>query len=842
MLAALDTVEQELAGDDVPVPRVGRGHPHGGRTTGHRARWRGRRQAAHGAEPQRPGRHRSPSVVQAGARGYRPPDAGAAAACCSPRAEADTTSYLPGFTHLQRAQPVLLAHHLLAHGWALARDVDRLLATIARLDVSPLGAGALAGTSLPIDPAAVAADLGFARAFDNSLDAVSDRDFVAEALFDLALLGIHLSRIGEEFVLWTSEEFGFARLDDAYATGSSMLPQKKNPDIAELARGKAGRLIGNLTGLLATLKGLPLAYNRDLQEDKEPLFDSVDQVALGLAAVAGMIESATFDTRRMAAAADVETTAATDLAEWLVARRHAVPRGPRHRRQTRAPPPRDRRHCASSSPPTRGSVRRPPPSWPLASPSRGGRRPGRRAAGAGAATRRLPGDPRREAESLEASRLSRFEWPSKPPAVLDRCRDVPPHAAHPLRRVRHAGNRVQRPLPRLLRRRLRRLGRGRDARAMDFVGNDGSFDVMVKKAVVTWHGALRFGETLDIDCSVEMGEEQLRRALRRLGGRCGALRRRGHVRQRGSRHARSGACLHRRSGGTPGLIVDSGTPLDVEMRDAYLARLGWTEAPAPTIETLFALHRANVERIPYNTLWIAVGERQSIDLVASVRYVTTGTGGYCYHLNGAFSLLLEWLGFEVHRHLGGVQRHPSAAEPAPPVGANGNHLAVTVEGHLVDVGLGDGLHEPIPLVTGTYHQRPFRFHLRPSEANPGGWRFDHDPQLSFAGFDLRAGPVRQAELEGRHQELMTSPDSGFVRVVMAQRRDANGVDSLKGRVLRRIDGGAGSSRELVDVVEWRAALADVFGISLDGVAQAVVDDVWKRICAEHEALLAAEAG
>ena len=235
-------------------------------------------------------------------------------------AESDTTSYLPGFTHLQRAQPVLLAHHLLAHGWALARDVDRLLATVARLDVSPLGAGALAGTSLPIDPAAVAADLGFAKAFDNSLDAVGDRDFVAEALFDLALLGVHLSRIGEELVLWTSEEFGFARLDDAYSTGSSMLPQKKNPDIAELARGKAGRLIGNLTGLLAVLKGLPLAYNRDLQEDKEPLFDSVDQVALALDAISGMIQSTTFDTARMATAADVETTAATDLAEWLVAR------------------------------------------------------------------------------------------------------------------------------------------------------------------------------------------------------------------------------------------------------------------------------------------------------------------------------------------------------------------------------------------------------------------------------------------------------------------------------------------------------------------------------------------
>ncbi len=228
--------------------------------------------------------------------------------------------YLPGYTHVQRAQPVLLAHHLLAHGWALARDVDRLVATVDRLDVSPLGAGALAGTSLPIDPAATAEALGFAGTFENSMDAVSDRDFVAEALFDLALLGVHLARLGEEWVLWTSDEFGFARLDDAYATGSSMLPQKKNADIAELARGKSGRLIGNLTGLLVTLKGLPLAYNRDLQEDKEPLFDSVDQIALALVALTGMIETATFVPERMAAAADAETTAATDLAEWLVER------------------------------------------------------------------------------------------------------------------------------------------------------------------------------------------------------------------------------------------------------------------------------------------------------------------------------------------------------------------------------------------------------------------------------------------------------------------------------------------------------------------------------------------
>ncbi len=236
------------------------------------------------------------------------------------RADEAGDAALPGYTHLQRAQPVLLAHHLLAHGWALARDVDRLLATVARLDVSPLGAGALAGSSLPLDPHGTAADLGFALAFENSLDAVSDRDFVAEALFDLALLGVHLSRLGEEWVLWTSEEFGFARLDDAYATGSSMLPQKKNPDIAELARGKTGRLVGHVTGFLTTLKGLPLAYNRDLQEDKEPLFDAVDQVGLALNALTGMIATASFDLARMQAAADAPTMAATDLAEWLVAR------------------------------------------------------------------------------------------------------------------------------------------------------------------------------------------------------------------------------------------------------------------------------------------------------------------------------------------------------------------------------------------------------------------------------------------------------------------------------------------------------------------------------------------
>src|SRR2546430_1659247 len=234
------------------------------------------------------------------------------------RARTAPDAYLPGYTHLQRAQPVLLAHHLLAHAWALSRDVDRILDTRRRLDISPLGAGALAGSSLALDPEEVAEDLGFAARFENSLDAVSDRDFVAEALFDLALLGVHLSRLGEEIVLWSSDEFGFIELDDAFATGSSMLPQKKNPDVAELARGKAGRLIGHLAGFLATLKALPLAYNRDLQEDKEPLFDAVDQAQPALSALAGLLATARFNFERMADAADSPTAAAIDLAEFLV--------------------------------------------------------------------------------------------------------------------------------------------------------------------------------------------------------------------------------------------------------------------------------------------------------------------------------------------------------------------------------------------------------------------------------------------------------------------------------------------------------------------------------------------
>ena len=235
-------------------------------------------------------------------------------------AEQAGDAYLPGYTHLQQAQPVALSHHLLAHGWALARDAERLVDARKRTNVSVLGAGALAGSSLPLDPEKSADYLGFDAVFDNSLDGVADRDFVAEALFALSLLGVHLSRIGEEWILWASTEFGFVTLDDGFSTGSSMMPQKKNPDIAELARGKAGRLIGHLTGFLTTLKGLPLTYNKDMQEDKEPLFDAVDTVRLTLLALDGMISTTTFNTEAMAAQAASPYAAATDLAEWLVAR------------------------------------------------------------------------------------------------------------------------------------------------------------------------------------------------------------------------------------------------------------------------------------------------------------------------------------------------------------------------------------------------------------------------------------------------------------------------------------------------------------------------------------------
>ena len=225
---------------------------------------------------------------------------------------------MPGRTHLQHAQPVLLAHHLLAHVWPLLRDVDRLRDWDVRAAASPYGSGALAGSSLGLDPAAVAADLGFDRPVQNSIDGTASRDTVAEFSFIAAMIGVDISRLAEEVVLWATREFSFVTLDDAYSTGSSIMPQKKNPDVAELARGKAGRLIGDLAGLLATLKGLPLAYNRDLQEDKEPVFDAVDTLEVLLPAVSGMMATLVFHTDRLASLAPQGFALATDIAEWLV--------------------------------------------------------------------------------------------------------------------------------------------------------------------------------------------------------------------------------------------------------------------------------------------------------------------------------------------------------------------------------------------------------------------------------------------------------------------------------------------------------------------------------------------
>lgn len=224
----------------------------------------------------------------------------------------------PGFTHIQHAQPVSFGHELAKHAHAFARDLDRINDWLARTSVSSLGAGALAGSSLPLDPAFTAANLGFSSSFANSIDAVSDRDYVAEALFIFSLIGIHLSRIGEEWTLWASTEFAWAKVSDAYSTGSSIMPQKKNPDMAELARGKSGRLVGNLVSVLTMLKGLPFSYNRDLQEDKEPLFDSIDTLLLVLPAITGMIATTEFDREKMALAAPLGFSLATEIADYLV--------------------------------------------------------------------------------------------------------------------------------------------------------------------------------------------------------------------------------------------------------------------------------------------------------------------------------------------------------------------------------------------------------------------------------------------------------------------------------------------------------------------------------------------
>ena len=239
------------------------------------------------------------------------------------QAEAHPDAIMPGKTHFQAAQPILLAHSLLAHAQPLLRDLERIQDADKRLAVSPYGSGALAGSSLHLDPEAIAAELGFDSATDNSLDGTASRDFAAESAYVLAQIAIDVSRFAEEIIAWSTPEFGYVTLHDAWSTGSSIMPQKKNPDVPELARGKAGRLIGNLTGLLSTLKAMPLAYNRDLQEDKEPLVDSVTQLSILLPAFTGLVSTLTFHEDRMRELAPAGFTLATDLAEWMV--RQGVP-------------------------------------------------------------------------------------------------------------------------------------------------------------------------------------------------------------------------------------------------------------------------------------------------------------------------------------------------------------------------------------------------------------------------------------------------------------------------------------------------------------------------------------
>ncbi|QYB15972.1 argininosuccinate lyase [Schaalia turicensis] len=227
---------------------------------------------------------------------------------------------MPGRTHMQHAQPVLVAHHLMAHAWPLIRDVERFADWDKRAAISPYGSGALAGNTLGMDPQAVARQLGFDDSVDNSIDGTASRDIVAECSFILAMIGVDISRLSEEIIMWNTKEFDYVTLDDSFSTGSSIMPQKKNPDVAELARGKAGRLIGDLMSLLTVLKGIPLAYDRDLQEDKEPVFDQLDTLDVLLPAVSGMVETMTLNLERMAELAPQGFSLATDIAEWLVRR------------------------------------------------------------------------------------------------------------------------------------------------------------------------------------------------------------------------------------------------------------------------------------------------------------------------------------------------------------------------------------------------------------------------------------------------------------------------------------------------------------------------------------------
>jgi arylamine N-acetyltransferase len=284
-------------------------------------------------------------------------------------------------------------------------------------------------------------------------------------------------------------------------------------------------------------------------------------------------------------------------------------------------------------------------------------------------------------------------------------------------------------------------------------------------------------------------------------------------------------------------------PADESLRDAYLRRLGFDAPPPATVATLHAVHRAQVERVPYESVWVWLGERRTIEPLDSVRYLAGGRGGYCYHQNGAMATLLGWLGFTVHWHVGGVQGHPDAK-----ANVGGNHLALTVTGlpsednlagdWFLDAGLGDGPHEPMPLRTGTWTQGPHTYGLRPSEVAPGGWRFDADPRMSLHGMDFRPGDATPADLNAEHEHLQSAPGSSFVKVLVAFRRDATGIDFLRGRVLKRVDDTGENATELTTRADWYAGLGDVFGLTLSDVDDARKTELWHKVTAAHEAWLA----
>jgi N-hydroxyarylamine O-acetyltransferase len=280
--------------------------------------------------------------------------------------------------------------------------------------------------------------------------------------------------------------------------------------------------------------------------------------------------------------------------------------------------------------------------------------------------------------------------------------------------------------------------------------------------------------------------------------------------------------------------------LDEDLRDAYLRRLGWREPPPPGLDTLFALTRAQVERIPYESVWLWLGERRTVNAIDSVRYVVGGRGGYCYHMNGSLATLLHWLGFEAHWRIGGVQ-----GEPGGPVGATANHLVAEVHGlaseanpggrWIVDAGLGDGPHEPLPLVPGEYRQGAFSYRVSRSEAVENGWRIDPSPRTSLVRVDFAPHEATPADFAAKHEFLSTSPGSGFLRVVSAYRRDRNGFDLLRGRLLRRYDGPDPVETELTTRADWYAALADLFGLDLSDVAESRRKALWDKVSKAHDA-------